>query len=128
MTSALEESDHLHWCEQRISELNSHKSYLNPVWFTGSLLIGTFAGLVGDKWSLGFLAQTEQQVYLHLGKHLEKLPKADSKSRAIVSTMQQEEAQHAQTALQYGAVELPLAVKFGMQLMAKVMTNVVYYV
>jgi ubiquinone biosynthesis monooxygenase Coq7 len=127
-TAAQEESDHLSWCEQRITELGSHKSYLNPLWFTGSLLIGTCAGIVGDKWSLGFLAQTEQKVYEHLGAHLEKLPKTDYKSRAIVSVMQQEEAAHAKMAIDYGAQELPTVIKIGMQFLAKVMTNVVYYV
>lgn len=126
--AAKEESDHLSWCEQRITELGSHKSYLNPLWFTGSLLIGTCAGIVGDKWSLGFLAQTEQKVYEHLGAHLEKLPIADYKSRAIVSVMQQEEAAHAKMAIHYGAEELPVIIKIGMQFLAKIMTNVVYYV
>lgn len=126
--ASAQESDHLSWCEQRISELDSHKSYLNPLWFTGSLLIGTCAGLVGDKWSLGFLKETEQQVFNHLGTHLEKLPALDEKSRAIVALMQQEEAEHAKTAQMHGAADLPFPVKFTMKAMAKVMTTVSYYV
>ncbi len=126
--AAIEESDHLSWCEQRLTELESHKSYLNPLWFTGSLLIGTCAGLAGDKWSLGFLAETEQQVFKHLESHLEKLPKMDGRSRAIVAQMQEEEAKHAHTAISYGAAELPFFIKIGMQWMAKVMTQETYYV
>lgn len=126
--AAQEESDHLSWCAQRLIELESHKSYLNPLWFTGSLFIGTCAGLAGDKWSLGFLAETEQQVFNHLASHLEKLPINDERSRAIITQMQIEEAKHTHTAIAYGAAELPAFIKVGMQWMAKVMTKVAYYV
>jgi ubiquinone biosynthesis monooxygenase Coq7 len=125
--AAAEECDHLSWCADRLRELDSHKSYLNPFWFSGSLLIGAFAGIVGDKWSLGFLAQTEQQVYRHLGDHLEKLPVSDLKSRAIVEQMQREEAQHAQTAISHGAKELPLPIQTTMRWVSGVMTTVAYY-
>ncbi len=121
--AALEEADHLHWCETRLAELSSHTSYLNPLWFTGSLLIGTCAGLLGNRFSLGFLAETENQVFAHLASHLEKLPKTDTKSRKIVKTMQEEEAVHARTAIEQGGSELPLPVKEGMRFMAKIMTN-----
>jgi ubiquinone biosynthesis monooxygenase Coq7 len=121
--AAHEEADHLHWCETRLEELSSHTSYLNPLWFTGSLFIGTCAGLLGKRFSLGFLAETENQVFAHLASHLEKLPKADTKSRKIVKTMQEEEAAHAKTAIEHGGSELPLPIKEGMRFMAKIMTN-----
>ncbi len=127
-TAAKEESDHLHWCEQRIHQLDSHTSYLNPLWFTGSLLIGTVAGLIGDKWSLGFLAQTEQQVFDHLSHHLNILPAHDHQSLKIVAVMQEEEAMHAKTAVEYGAADLPFPVTWAMRIMAKMMTSVTYYV
>lgn len=125
--AAKEENDHLQWCAQRLSELNSHQSYLNSLWFVGSFFIGAMAGLIGDKWSLGFLAQTEQQVFNHLQNHLENLPLADEKSRAIIRQMQQDEAQHATHAISLGAVELPGPVKMSMRLMAKSMTAITYY-
>lgn len=126
--AAQEESDHLYWCQHRIHELDGHTSYLNPLWFTGSLLIGTVAGLIGDKWSLGFLAQTEHQVSEHLGNHLKVLPKNDLQSISIVAQMQLEEASHEQNAIKHGAATLPIAVTWGMQCLAKVMTSVTYYV
>lgn len=126
--AAQEEFDHLHWCAQRLKELNSHQSYLNPLWFCGSFLIGATAGLIGDKWSLGFLAETENQVFNHLQTHLTQLPPEDEKSRTILLQMQQEEAQHATHAMTLGAVELPSWVKGTMRLMAKCMTSVTYYV
>ncbi|MGE3319070.1 MAG: 2-polyprenyl-3-methyl-6-methoxy-1,4-benzoquinone monooxygenase [Candidatus Berkiella sp.] len=122
--AAHEEADHLAWCQTRLTELNSHTSYLNPLWFTGSLLIGTCAGLLGNRFSLGFLAETENQVYRHLGSHLEKLPIQDTKSRAIVQTMQAEEALHANNAMHHGGSELPLPVKEGMRWLAKIMTSI----
>lgn len=121
--AANEEADHLQWCKTRLTELQSHTSYLNPLWFGGSLFIGTFAGLLGNRFSLGFLAETENQVFAHLASHLEKLPPNDHKSRKIVKTMQEEEIMHAKAALQHGGMELPLPVKEGMRLMAKLMTR-----
>ncbi len=126
--AAKEEKDHLQWCEQRIQELGGHKSYLNPLWFTGSLFIGTVAGIMGDKWSLGFLAQTEHQVCAHLEKHLQALPEQDLQSKSIVSLMQQEEAMHAQLAMDKGAATLPTPVTFGMRILSKIMTSITYYV
>lgn len=126
--SALEENDHLAWCSARLRELHSHTSYLNPAWYFASLFIGMVAGACGDRWNLGFVNETEQQVVRHLNKHLEELPKTDAKSRAILAQMQLDEAHHANVALTAGAADLPLAVKILMRLFAKVMTTTAYYV
>lgn len=126
-SAAKEEIDHLKWCEIRLNELNSHQSYLNPLWFAGSFAIGSLAGLVGDKWSLGFLAETEEQVYRHLNTHLEKLPEQDNKSRAILITMREEEQQHATHAHRLGAAKLPYPIKITMRATAKIMTGLAYY-
>ena len=122
-TAANEENDHLSWCEERLDQLGSHKSYLNPVWYCGSFMVGTFFGFIGDRWNLGFLAETERQVVKHLESHLEKLPVDDYKSRAIVEQMRNDEAHHATRAVQAGAAELPTLVKRMMALTAKVMTT-----
>lgn len=126
--AALEETEHLSWCETRIHELGSHTSYLNPLLYTGSLAIGAFAGVLGDKWNLGFLAETEHQVEAHLERHLARLPAQDAKSRAIVEQMKQDEARHAATALEHGGADLPLPVKLGMQLTSTLMTKTTYWV
>lgn len=126
--AAEEEKDHLAWCKERILELNSHTSYLNPFWYTSSLLIGLFAGLAGDKINLGFLAETERQVEQHLTRHLEKLPTKDLKSRAIVEQMRADEIQHAITAEESGATKLPLPIKFAMRCLSKVMTTTAYWI
>ncbi len=126
--AALEENDHLAWCEQRLDELNSHASYLNPLWYVGSFAMGVCAGWAGDKWNLGFLAETERQVVNHLGEHLERLPSADKKSREILVQMKMDEAQHASTACTAGAAELPTPIKFMMRGFSKVMTRVAYWV
>ena len=126
--AAREETEHLSWCETRIHELGSHTSYLNPLWYTGSLAIGALAGALGDKWNLGFLAETERQVERHLASHLARLPAADMKSRAIVEQMKTDEAQHASTAMKQGGVDLPMPVKQGMQLTSKLMTQAAYWV
>lgn len=126
--AAQEEFDHLLWCEERLTELGSHKSYLNPLWFTGSLFIGTCAGLIGDRFSLGFLAETEQQVYSHLENHLKLLPTTDQKSRAIVAQMQLDEIKHATTAVELGGTELPFPIKTLMRYSSKIMTSIAYYV
>lgn len=123
---AEEEVDHLHWCQQRVTELNSHVSYLNPFWFGGSFMLGVVAGLAGDKWNLGFLAETEYQVGSHLESHLDKLPSADKKSRRVVEQMHKDELQHAKTAEKHGAENLPGPVKGLMKLMSKIMTTTVY--
>ncbi len=121
------EIDHLAWCEQRLAELDSHSSYLNPLWYAGAFAIGTCAGALGDKWSLGFVAETERQVVRHLDRHLEYLPGEDQRSRAILKQMREDEAGHAAAALEAGAQELPRPVKRLMALCAKVMTGTAYY-
>ena len=124
--AAEEENDHLLWCRHRIHELGGHTSLLNPVWYTGSLALGAFSGLLGDKWSLGFLAETEQQVVRHLEGHLQRLPENDDKSRAILEQMKTDEGEHRATALDAGGVELPDPVKRMMTLASRVMTTVSY--
>jgi 3-demethoxyubiquinol 3-hydroxylase len=123
-----EETEHLAWCEKRIHELGSHKSLLNPLWYTGSFAIGALAGALGDKWNLGFLAETENQVGRHIEDHLQRLPQQDEKSRAILEQMKIDEAKHATTALNYGGAELPLPVKLAMKFTSKVMTRTAYWI
>jgi 3-demethoxyubiquinol 3-hydroxylase len=112
--AAIEETDHLAWCESRIHELGGRKSLLNPLWYVGSFGLGTVAGLLGDRWNLGFLAETEKQVEAHLASHLELLSPTDNKTRKIVEQMQADEREHANTAQQLGGVSLPMPVQFGM--------------
>ena len=124
--AAMEENDHLAWTKNRLHELGNRTSYLNPVWYAGSLAIGACAGAMGDKWNLGFLAETEHQVVEHLNEHLKQLPKHDQRSRAILEQMKIDEAKHATTALDHGGAELPEPVKGLMSLMSKVMTKTTY--
>jgi ubiquinone biosynthesis monooxygenase Coq7 len=126
--AAWEETEHLAWCEQRIRDLGSHKSFLNPLWYTGSLAIGALAGTLGDKWNLGFLAETENQVSRHLEGHLARLPAADEKSQAVVAQMKQDEERHATTALEHGGAPLPAPVSAAMRLSSKVMTKAAFLV
>jgi ubiquinone biosynthesis monooxygenase Coq7 len=126
--AAAEEVDHLVWCQQRLEQLNSHTSYFNPFWYTGSLALGLIAGIAGDQWSLGFVAETERQVVQHLDDHLHSLPKEDAKSRAIVTQMREDESYHATVALEAGAVELPEPIKVVMRLSSKFMTSIAYWV
>jgi ubiquinone biosynthesis monooxygenase Coq7 len=126
--SALEENDHLDWCETRIKELGDRKSLLNPLWYAGSFTIGALAGLAGDKWSLGFVIETERQVESHLDGHLSEIPRADRKTRAVLEAMKADEAHHAEVAKSAGGVALPGPVKFAMSLTSKVMTRSVYWV
>ena len=126
--AAQEENEHLAWCEQRLTELNSRPSLLNPVWYIGSLLIGATAGLAGDRWSLGFVAETEHQVAAHLQSHIEKLPEKDERTRAILQQMYTDEAQHAQMAEKAGAAELPNPIKKLMTKIAQLMTKTSYYI
>ena len=125
--AALEENDHLAWCEKRTQELGSHTSFLNPVWYAGSLAIGAIAGAAGDKWSLGFVAETEHQVVRHLDDHLARLPEHDEKSRAILQQMMVDEGQHATHALAAGGAELPAPIKTVMGLTSKIMTRTAYW-
>lgn len=122
-----EETEHLAWCEKRIQELGGRKSLLNPAWYAGSFALGALAGSLGDKWNLGFLAETENQVGRHLQSHLEQLPSQDEKSRAILEQMKADEDRHANTALAYGGAEMPTPVKFLMQLSSKAMTRIAYF-
>lgn len=126
--AAQEETEHLAWTAQRVSDLGGHLSFLNPLWYTSSLAIGAFAGLMGDKWNLGFLAETERQVGTHLQSHLNKLPENDAKSRAVVQQMYIDEVQHSETAIKLGAAEMPMPVKFAMQLSGKAMTRTAYWI
>lgn len=124
--AANEESDHLAWCAERLSELHDRPSLLNPLWFAGAYGIGVAAGLAGDGLNLGFVVETERQVEAHLDGHLQQLPVTDQRSRAIVEQMKADEVAHAEAALARGARELPLPVKLLMKASAKVMTTVAY--
>ena len=124
--SGQEEMDHLAWCETRLQELGSHTSYLNPIWYAGSFAIGLAAGLAGDKWSLGFVAETEKQVEHHLESHLQKLPVEDERSRAIIEQMRIDEIEHGQAAIFAGGAALPESIQKVMQAMSKVMTATAY--
>lgn len=126
--AGLEEIDHLYWCQSRINDLNSHVSFLNPVWYAGSFLLGTFAGLCGDKWNLGFLEETEKQVAAHLKNHLEEIPQDDNKTRVILEKMYEEENHHAEIAHDAGAAELPAPLKIAMKYMSKLMTKTAYWI
>ena len=121
--AANEETEHLAWTERRIDELGARKSLLNPLFYAGSFVLGATAGLLGDRWSLGFLAETEKQVEQHLDRHLERLPEADRKTRAIVEQMKTDESGHALAARRQGAAELPLPVRLAMRLASRVMTG-----
>ena len=126
--AAAEETDHLAWCEARINELGGRKSMLNPLWYAGSFTLGAAAGLLHEKWNLGFLAETEKQVSAHLQNHLQQLDETDIKTRTIVEQMQQDEAAHAAEAKQLGASDLPAPVKRTMQLVSTIMTKTAYYI
>ncbi|MES2899599.1 MAG: 2-polyprenyl-3-methyl-6-methoxy-1,4-benzoquinone monooxygenase [Pseudomonadota bacterium] len=123
-----EEEDHLAWTAQRLTELGSQPSLLNPLWYAGAYAMGTLAAQLGDRRSLGFVVETERQVEEHLNGHLDQLPVQDAKSRAIVEQMKSDEAAHGQAALQLGAEEAPAPVKAAMSVMAKVMTTTAYYI
>lgn len=124
--AADEENDHLAWCEERLTELNDRTSRLNPIWFAGSFTIGALAGLVGDRWSLGFVAETEKQVVEHLASHLESLPDQDKRSRAILEQMKKDEAEHGDQAIRAGGAELPSPIRKLMRLTSKIMTKTAY--
>jgi 3-demethoxyubiquinol 3-hydroxylase len=126
--AAAEELDHLIWCKNRLQELESHTSYLNPIWYFGSFALGALAGWAGDQWSLGFVAETERQVVNHLQEHLRELPEADQKSRAILQQMCEDESHHATVAQTAGARELPPVVKRAMNLISKIMTRTAYWI
>ncbi|MET0517696.1 MAG: 2-polyprenyl-3-methyl-6-methoxy-1,4-benzoquinone monooxygenase [Burkholderiaceae bacterium] len=126
--AAQEEIDHLAWTQQRLAELGSHTSRLTPLWYGGAFAIGCVAGLAGDRSSLGFVVETERQVEQHLASHLERLPAADRRSRAIVAQMKEEEARHADEALAAGGRALPAPVRGLMRMAARVMTGVAHHI
>ncbi len=126
--AAEEEVDHLAWCEQRLTELDSRPSVLNFLWYTLSFGVGAAAGLAGDKWSLGFVAETEHQVCEHLEDHLSKLPKQDNKSRAILEQMIADEKHHEETARQAGGLEPPIAIRQAMNAMSQLMKKTTYHI
>ncbi len=126
--AAQEENDHLAWCESRVQALGSHTSVLNPLFYAGSFALGALAGAIGDKWSLGFVAETERQVVKHLDEHLQQIAAHDEKSRAILEQMKVDEQHHGTTALEAGGEQLPGPVKQLMQAMSKVMTGTTYWV
>ena len=126
--AAAEELDHLAWTAERIAELDTHTSHLAPMWWMGAFAWGSLAGLAGDRWSLGFVVETERQVEAHLALHLDLLPAADTTSRANVDQMKREEAEHADAALAAGALPLPPAVQGLMRMAAKVMTTMAHHV
>ena len=126
--AAREETEHLAWTERRIGELGGRKSLLNPVWYAGSFAMGALAGLLGDRWNLGFLAETERQVVKHLEGHLQRLPAVDEKSRAVLEQMKEEEARHATSAITHGGAELPEPAKVAMRVSSKVMTETAYWI
>jgi len=126
--AAEEENDHIAWTADRIRELDGHTSYLNPLWYAGSFSLGALAGLVGDRWSLGFVAETEKQVVRHLEGHLEQLSPGDKKSRAILEQMKVDEGKHATTAISAGAATFPMSIQKLMQLMSKIFTNTAYWI
>jgi len=126
--AAWEETEHLNWTETRITELGGRKSLLNPLWYSGSLTLGVIAGMFGDRWNLGFLAETERQVESHLEDHMERLPAQDRRSWEILEQMKVDEIRHADTAVRLGASELPGPVKQAMRLSSKLMTKTAYLV
>jgi ubiquinone biosynthesis monooxygenase Coq7 len=126
--AAQEETEHLAWTERRIEALGGRKSLLNPAFYAGSFAIGALAGLLGDRWNLGFLAETERQVVKHLEGHLQRLPAADEKSRAVLEEMRADEARHATSAITHGGGELPEPARAAMRLGSKVMTGTAYWI
>lgn len=126
--AAIEENDHLAWTEERIRQVGTHTSFLAPFWYAGSFALGALAGIAGDKWSLGFVAETEHQVARHLDKHRVLLPNHDAKSHAILEQMRTDELQHATAALAAGGAPLPSPVRKFMALTAKAMTSTTYWI
>ena len=126
--AAEEEIEHLAWTGQRLQELNTHRSYLNIIWYLNAYMVGLIAGLAGDRWSLGFVEETERQVEQHLQGHLGELPKNDIKSRKVVDQMREDEIRHGQSAKDAGAAPLPLPIKKLMSAHAKIMTTLAYWI
>ena len=127
VSAAAEERDHLAWCRERLEQLGSRPSSLDPFWYAGSFALGVISGAAGDRWSMGFLAETEAQVERHLENHLDRLPADDQRSRAVLEQMRADEQRHGAVGRSLGAVELPLAVKLAMRATSKVMTSTAYW-
>ncbi len=125
--AALEENDHLAWCQHRLTELGARTSLLNPIWYAGSFALGAFAGKVGDKWSLGFVAETERQVVEHLDEHLTRIDSLDKKSRTILAQMKIDEAKHGHAARTAGGIDLPPSIQIAMKISSKMMTTSSYW-
>lgn len=119
--AAREETEHLSWTERRIEDLGGRKSLLNPFWYAGSLALGMMAGALGDRWNLGFLAETERQVEAHLTDHIQRLPGDDRRSRAVLAQMREDESRHADTAVRLGAASLPAPARLAMWAASRVM-------
>jgi ubiquinone biosynthesis monooxygenase Coq7 len=128
LKAASEERDHLAWCRSRLDELGSRPSLLDPAWYAGSFGLGIVSGIAGDRWSMGFLSETEAQVERHLEGHLMKLPPGDARSRAVVEQMREDESRHGAMGRSLGARELPLAVRAAMRIASRVMTRTAYYI
>jgi 3-demethoxyubiquinol 3-hydroxylase len=126
-SAAAEERDHLAWCRARLGELGSRPSLLDPLWYGGSFVLGMASGIAGDRWSMGFLAETEAQVERHLEGHLGRLPPDDERSRAVVAQMREDEMRHGAAGREMGAAELPLPVKAAMRAASKVMTGTAFW-
>jgi len=126
MAAAEEERDHLAWTRQRLRELSAPPSVLIPVWYLGSLSLGSLAGLAGGRWALGFMAETERQVEAHLQSHLERLPESDSRSRAIIEQMKKDETRHGEEALLQGGARIPKPIAGLMRFTSRIMTTVAY--
>ncbi len=126
--AAAEERDHLAWCRERLRQLDARPSFLDPLWYAGSFALGVVSGAAGDRWSMGFLEETEAQVERHLDGHLERLPADDHRSRAVIERMRDDERRHGSMGHALGAAELPLPVKAAMRLASRVMTRAAYWV
>jgi 3-demethoxyubiquinol 3-hydroxylase len=127
-SAAAEERDHLAWCRARLDELHSRPSLLDPLWYAGSFGLGLVSGIAGDRWSMGFLAETESQVERHLEGHLDRLSDSDARSRAVVEQMRADENRHGRTGIELGGRDLPLPVKAAMRIASRLMTRTTYYV
>lgn len=126
--AAAEERDHLAWCRKRLDELDSRPSFLDPIWYAGSFGLGMLSGAAGDRWSLGFLAETEAQVEKHLEGHLERLAPDDARSRAVVEQMREDESRHGSVGRALGGEELPLSLRAAMRAASRVMTRTAYWI
>jgi ubiquinone biosynthesis monooxygenase Coq7 len=127
-SAATEERDHLAWCRERLQELDARPSFLDPLWYAGSFGLGLISGAAGDRWSLGFLAETESQVERHLEGHLDRLVEDDARSRAVLEQMRDDESRHGSAGRSLGGEELPLPVKFAMRIASKAMTRTAYWI